>query len=142
MIKYPIEFFGAATATPGMMENWDTSSSENKFKCAVPKEFEGGGDGPSPEDFFLLALQNCFLATLKVYAHYSKLSFDSVQIKSVLVVDLDGEKKPCMKEVKLLIKMINPSDLKKADLLVKKTLSNGFILQSVKTIVTAEVEYQ
>jgi organic hydroperoxide reductase OsmC/OhrA len=141
MISYPLSFFGTGSGTPGMETNWETSSSGYEVTCAVPKEFEGGGLGMSPEDLYLLALQNCFLATFKVFAHYSKLDFKNVEVKSELIVDLNTEKKPIMKKVILRIDLTGATDLKKAQLLVKKALDNGFILQSVKTEIQAETNY-
>jgi organic hydroperoxide reductase OsmC/OhrA len=141
MLSYPISFFGSSKATPGMETNWKTDASGNEISCAVPKEFDGSGIGMSPEDLYLLALQNCFLATFKVYAHYSKLTFKSVEVKSELVVDLDEAKKPCMRKILMRIDLTEASDLKKAQLLVKKALDNGFILQSVKTEIIPEIHY-
>ena len=141
MTSYPISFFGSSSSAPGIAESWSTQASEFEIKCAVPKEFDGGGQGISPEDLYLLALQNCFLATFKVYAHYSKLSFKNVEVKCELVVDLDESKKPCMKKILMHINLISASDLKKAQLLVKKALDNGFILQSVKTKIIPEINY-
>jgi hypothetical protein len=43
--------------------------------------------------------------------------------------------------MKLKIEIAAPSDKKRAELLVKKTLENGFILQSVKTEIITEVNY-
>jgi organic hydroperoxide reductase OsmC/OhrA len=141
MTSYPLSFFGDSLATSGIEYNWTTKASSFEMKCAVPKEFDGGGEGLSPEDMYLLALQNCFIATFKVYAHYSKLNFDQINVKTELIVDLDENKKPCMKKIILHIGINKATDLKKAQLLVRKALDNGFILQSVKTEVVAEIEY-
>ncbi len=141
MLKYPISFFGNASATPGMETNWSTFASNHEMTCAVPAEFEGAGQGLSPEDFYLSALQNCFLATFKVYAKYSNLNFTRIEAKCELIVDLDDSKKPCMKKILMHITLHQSSDLKKAQLLVKKALDNGFILQSVKTEIVPEITY-
>jgi len=141
MTKYPVSFFGHAQATSGIENNWSTQASDYELKCAVPKEFDGGGQGLSPEDLYLLALQNCFIGTFKVYAHYSKLQFDKIEMKSELVVDLDDSKKPIMRKIILHIDIFNASDLKKSQLLAKKALDNGFILQSVKTEIISEIQY-
>ena len=124
-----------------MTTDWETSSSSFKSFCAVPKEFEGSGTSTSPEDFYLMALQNCFMATFKVYAQYSKLSFEKLDVKTELIVDLNESKKPCMKEIQFKIDVFGASDLKKAQLLVNKTLENGFILQSVKTTITSTINF-
>lgn len=142
MISYPLSFYGSSDAQSGIQTEWEVVASDLTTKCAVPKEFEGPGNAFSPEDFFLLSLQNCFIATFKVFAEYSKLSFDNLNLSSELIVDKNENQKPVMKQLKLKIELVSPSDKKKADLLIKKTLENGFILQSVKTEILAEVIYK
>lgn len=142
MITYPISFHGSSEATAGIQSEWKVNSSSFSATCCVPKEFEGSGSAFSPEDFFLLSLQNCFVATFKVYAEYSRLSFENLNISGELIVDKNEIQKPVMKALKLRIEISNPSDKKKADLLVKKTLENGFILQSVKTEILTEIFYR
>jgi organic hydroperoxide reductase OsmC/OhrA len=142
MISYPLSFHGSASASAGLSTNWETQATNERLICAVPKEFEGEGNGASPEDLYLLALQNCFVASFKVYAHYSKLQFDTIEVKSELVVDLNEQKKPCMKTITFKISISGASDQKRAELLVKKTLDNGFILNSVKTTIAHELTFQ
>jgi len=142
MIKYPLSFTGSAAATAGLTTNWDTAAGDQQLVCAVPREFEGEGNGASPEDLYLLALQNCFVATFKVYAHYSKLSFERLEIRSELTVDHNAEKKPCMKAIRFTVTLHGAADQKRAELLVKKTLDNGFILNSVKTQIACDVSYR
>lgn len=138
MISYPITFKGGAEAGPGMAERWSVFASRFEGTCCVPEEFEGGGGTFSPEDYFLLALENCFIATFKVYAHYSKLSFQNLEVSASLVVDKGEDHKVTMKSLHLAIQLTG-ADEKKAQLLVKKTMDNGFILQSVKTAITYEL---
>lgn len=142
MINYPVSFQGSGNATPGIQNEWKVSSSDFDLTCSVPKEFEGSGKTFSPEDFFLLSLQNCFVATFKVYAEYSKLNFDFLDVSSELIVDKNEAQKPVMKKLKLQIDLTNVSDKKKSDLLIRKTLENGFILQSVKTEIETVVNYK
>lgn len=141
MTNYPVSFFGLSSSSPGVAESWPTQASDFKLECSVPKEFDGAGLSLSPEDFYLLSLQNCFLATFKVYAHYSKLNFENIEVKSELVVDMNEAKKPCMRKILMHITLHKASDSKKAELLVKKALENGFILQSVKTEILPNVQY-
>ncbi len=136
MITYPIIFEGSAEASQGMKTNWEVEASGFKEMCAVPVEFEGQGGSFSPEDFFLLALENCFVATFKVFSEYSKLTFEKLKINSKLVVDKDPAGSPMMSKIDFDITLTGVSDEKRALLLVKKTLENGFILRSVKTEIT------
>jgi organic hydroperoxide reductase OsmC/OhrA len=139
MIQYPVKFTGRSIASSGMKTSWHTMASGHELNCSVPAEFEGDGTNPSPEDYFLLAIQNCFIATFKVFAEYSKLTFHEVSIQSELEVDRNPEGKITMKSMALNIQITGVSDEKKARLLVDKTLKTGFIIQSVKTEITPHV---
>ena len=73
------------------------------------------------------------MATFKVYAENSRLTFTGLKVNSKLVVDLDDNKKPIMKEFFLEAEIQNPSAAEKALALAKKASESGFILNSVKT---------
>jgi organic hydroperoxide reductase OsmC/OhrA len=141
MLNYPITFKGSASAPSGMKTSWEVEASGFSEKCCVPAEFEGQGGTFSPEDFFLLSLENCFVATFKVYAEYSKLNFRALNLKSQLIVDKDESGKPMMSAVHFDIEIVEASDEKKATLLVYKTLESGFILRSVKTKITHNFKF-
>jgi organic hydroperoxide reductase OsmC/OhrA len=141
MLSYPINFKGSANATSGIKSSWEVEASGFSEKCCVPAEFEGEGGTFSPEDFFLLALENCFVATFKVYAEYSKLNYKALNIKTQLSVDKDESGKPMMSTIHFEIEIMDASDQKKATLLVNKTLESGFILRSVKTNITHELKF-
>ncbi len=140
MIHYPIEFEANASASAGIGQSWSSLASDRESICAVPKEFEGPGNGYSPEDFFVLSIQNCFVATFKVFAEYSRLKYDELLVESQLIVDKDETGKPWMKSIHLSISINGVEDEKKLSLIVKKTFDNGFILRSVKTDITHELE--
>jgi organic hydroperoxide reductase OsmC/OhrA len=141
MITYPVRFTGKASAPAGMQESWATTASEQSFGCAIPEAFEGGGKAASPEDYFLLAVMNCFMATFKVYATYSKFDFTELGVDAVLLVDKSDEGRPCMHTVELDVRLTGATRRERAQLLVDKTLANGFILQSLKTRLTVSLTY-
>lgn len=136
MINYPIIFKGGAEGPSGKETPWDVYSSSFETTCAVPPEFEGGGGTFSPEDFFLLALENCFIATFKVYAEYSKFEYGRIEIHSALTVDKNDSGQVLMKAIHFEITLHGVKDERKAQILTKKVISSGFILQSVKTEIT------
>lgn len=142
MITYPIKFEGSALAPQGIATTWSTGASDFTFNCSVPKEFEGPGSECSPEDFFLMAAMNCFVATFKVYAHYSKFSFESLNVSAELIVDKNAEGKPCMKSVVLHALFKGAANHERAKSLVQKVMANGFILQSLKTEVSVETAFE
>lgn len=139
MITYPIEFQTKANSLSGINANWSLNSQGIELSCAIPPEFEGPGEAFSPEDLFAQALTNCFIATFKVYAEKSHLSYESLNCKGLLIVDLDENKKPCMKSFKLIAEIQKPSSYEKAKLLAEKAFKSGFILNSVKTALSFEL---
>ena len=140
MITYPIKFEASAESLSGMNVPWNITASSFDASCSVPESFDGPGGTFSPEDFFMMSLQNCFVATFKVFAEYSRLTYSTLKVDAQLIVNKDDSGKPWMETVNLKIKIQGVEDTKKAHLLVKKTLENGFILRSVKSEIISEVE--
>ena len=139
MITYPVNFEASAQSQMGMKNPWIASASTLEVNCAVPREFDGPGGEFSPEDFFLLAVQNCFIGTFKVFAEFSRLHFESLNLNSKLVVNKDESGKPWMDSIHIKINISGLSDEKKLHLLINKTFENGFILRSIKTKITYDL---
>lgn len=139
MIQYPIQFEALSESEPGLDKTWQIKSSGHELTCAIPPEFEGGGGGLSPEDLFAQALTNCFVATFKVYAHHSKLSFKKVEAQARLNVDIGDAGKPVMKALKLQAKIVGANNPVKAKTLAERAFQQGFILNSVKTELAFEL---
>lgn len=140
MIHYPIQFKTSAQSEAGINTHWQVESSDYKLDCSIPTEFEGPGGALSPEDLYAQALTNCFIATFKVYAEKSKLTFNKLSTRGQLTVDLDENKKPWMKKFNLQVEISSPSSVEKAELLLKKAFNSGFILNSVKTETSLEIK--
>jgi organic hydroperoxide reductase OsmC/OhrA len=138
MIQYPILFHGQASGVSGIKSNWKVSAKDYDSTCAVPVEFEGAGGAFTPEDFFLLAVENCFFATFKVFAEYSKLQYESIDVETTLTVDKDSQQ-PIMKSCHLKINIKSTTDQRRATSLVKKAMEGGFILNSIKTTLTYDL---
>lgn len=142
MIQYPLSFFAQAQSDFGIQTAWNAVSGGKEFACAIPKEFEGPGEGISPEDLFAQAITNCFLATFKVYAEKSKLSFRVIQAETELIVDYDERKRPVMKEAKLAVTILGAQEPDRLRMLAEKTLKSGFILNSVKTELHLDLRFE
>ena len=140
MIKYPLTFTTQINSPAGIETAWNSKTPTHSFDCNIPPEFEGPGGGVSPEDFFALALSNCIIATFKVYAQYSKISFEKIEVNSELVVDLNENKKPVMKTCLLKATLFKPSNVDMAKRLLQRAFESGFILNSVKTELKLEIE--
>ncbi len=141
-MNYPMTFKASSSSLSGISTHWQGEASSFPVGLSIPPEFEGPGGALSPEDLFCLALTNCFLATFKVYAQYSKLSYGEISLTSELVIDLDENKRPVMKKFNSLVKINGVSQIDRALMLAKKTAQSGFILNSVKTECHFEFEIQ
>lgn len=140
MLKYPMAFKAQARSVFGTQEPWEIESDSIHSKCAIPPEFGGRGGAFSPEDLFAQALTNCFVATFKVYAHASRLQFESLDAKSELVVDLGETGKPIMKKMVLSVTISGASNVERIQSLAEKAFASGFILNSVKTLLQLKLQ--
>lgn len=140
MIKYPMSFQISTDSVQGIQTSWKvgTPNQDTKIQMAIPPEFEGPGSGFSPEDIYAIALQNCFVATFKVFAEKSKVSFESLSGAAVLTVDRDEQGKPWMARIDLKFHLTGVEKEEAARRLLEKTSQSCMILNSVKTEKTFE----
>ena len=133
MITYPLHFSSQSSSLEGIETPWNVSASGIESRLTIPPEFDGPGGGLSPEDLFNQAITNCFIATFKVYAQMSKLSYEKVTAQSKLTVDVNENKKPVMKTLDVDVQIFGAADADKALRLAKRASESGFIINSVKT---------
>lgn len=134
-MSYPLSFYAKASSNPGIKNKWTASYGEGDVEMAIPPCFEGDGGGFSPEDIYTLALLNCFIATFKVFAEKSKLSFDRIEGDACLTIDLGDENLPGISKVEINIILYGPDHVDRAERILKKTSENSMILNSVKNLV-------
>jgi organic hydroperoxide reductase OsmC/OhrA len=137
-MKLPLQFKAESHSQSGVQTTWSIQSYGHQTACAIPSEFGGPGGGFSPEDLFAQALTNCLVATFKVYAENSKLIFSNIQVETNLTVAMNDTKKVTMQKCHFNINLYQTLQPEKAELLIKKAFESGFILNSVKT----ELSYQ
>ena len=131
--------FEVNSLTPeGSQTLWSTSCLSGKLEMGIPKEFEGPGIGFSPEDFYCMALTNCFIATFKVFAEKSKIKFLNLEAHGRLTVDRDEKGVPWMKHILLQIKLTGCADKDRGERLLQKVSQSCMVLNSVKTEKTFE----
>lgn len=135
MIKYPIKFAALSEGPSGIQSAWKTKakSFDHEMPVAIPPEFGGPGTGLSPEDIYAMALQNCFIATFKVFAEKSRLQFDSILVNSVLEVDRNESGQPWMARVHLHVTLSGAAQKELAQRILEKTTHGCMILNSVNT---------
>ena len=146
MISYPLIFKARAVTKSGILTDWSSVATENgqrnntgELECGIPTDFGGSGHGASPEDFFLLALLNCYVATFKVIAERMKLNFETLNASGQLNLDKEPSGQPRMKSATLVFDLLGASDTAKARRLMKQVSGQCMIINSVKTAVTFDL---
>lgn len=139
MIQYPLRFEVAAESGGKVEQSWVTRvpghsvGEVRELTAAIPPEFAGPGGGYSPEDFYALALLNCFVATFQVIASKSQLVYSSLSVKGILTVDRNEQGMPWMKHFHLEARIEGARDLERTERLLQKTSQSCLILNSVRT---------
>lgn len=135
MIKYPMFFKARAQSQSGIQTAWQsqTESQPQAIPMAIPPAFEGPGSGFSPEDLYGMALQNCFVATFKVFAEKSNLQYGNLRVETELVVDRDESGRPWMARCHFKISLEQCSNIETAQRLLSRVSQSCMILNSVKT---------
>jgi organic hydroperoxide reductase OsmC/OhrA len=130
-MKFPV----SAESEAGIQTAWTTKAPNTSevIPVAIPPEFEGPGTGLSPEDLYAMALQNCFIATFKVFAEKSKMTFQKISVQSVLEVDRDDKGRPWMARITLKVQLSGSDRKEQAQRLLERTSQNCMILNSVQT---------
>lgn len=129
----PIKFHAQSISSSDVQSSWTSKASGMPVTTDIPKEFSGLGQGFSPEDYFSLALQNCFMATFKVIADKSKLQYEKLEINVTLVLDKNEEHAMVMNEAFFDIQLYGAANAERASRLLEKTSKSCMILNSVKT---------
>lgn len=142
MTQYPMHFKVTAESSAGIQTSWKTSAQavDQNIPVAIPPEFDGPGTGFSPEDLYAMALQNCFIATFKVFAEKSRLVFQDIHLDTILDVDRDEKGRPWMARIHLKIRLSGVSQIENARRLLERTGQNCMILNSVNTVKTFNYE--
>ena len=142
MNQYPMAFNVSSQSPAGIQTPWTTKAEKfpTEIPMAIPPEFEGPGTGLSPEDLYAMALQNCFIATFKVFAEKSRLVFKDIHLDSTLEVDRDERGRPWMARIHLKVKLSGVAQVENARRILDRTSQSCMILNSVKSEKTFEFE--
>ncbi len=144
MKQYPMPFQVIAESSQGIQSTWKASTTDysRQIVMAIPPEFDGPGGGFSPEDIYALALQNCFIATFKVFAEKSRLAYAQLQAEATLEVDRNEKGAPWMARFHLKVKLNGVEQKDNAKRLLEKTSQSCMILNSVNTVKSFEFEVE
>lgn len=134
MYKFPMIFPVSASSPAGVSSLWTTTSSQKlSVDCSIPVEFNGPGGGSSPEDFYAMALANCFIATFKVFAQNSRLDFSRIDVRAELIVDRNEKGQPWMAKMMFQVSLQGAQQKDLALRVLEKTKNGCLILNSVQT---------
>lgn len=137
MVEYSEDYFGTATATADA-DGWQTAS-RGEFEVGIPPEFGGEFDGAAPENYYTMALTNCFLATFKVMADNSGVSFEEITARGTLRLrPEDGT--TVVDSFDLDVRLEAEEAGRMAELLLERTMDHCFILDSVAFDVNVSTE--
>ena len=128
-----MSFESTSLSASQVLKSWTSSANGQEINVDIPKEFQGLGNGFSPEDIYAFALQNCFIATFKVIAEKSRLVFEQIKIELKLVLDKDENQLMIMKDAYFNILIVGAENPEKTLRLLEKTTKACMILNSVKT---------
>ncbi len=129
----PLTFSAQSVTTSDVLAAWTSKASGMSVTTDIPKEFAGLGQGFSPEDYYTLALQNCYIATFKVIADKSKLQYEKLEVNVTIVLDKNDEQIMVMKKAIFDVNLHGAANLERANRLLEKTTKSCMILNSVKT---------
>lgn len=144
MKQYPIPFLTTVESLSGIQTNWQSfnEAKSHPIEMSIPPEFDGPGGGYSPEDLFALALQNCFIATFKVFAEKSKLTYHSIKIDSRLEVDRNEKGFPWMAKIHFHVLLTGVQQVENAQRILDKVSKSCMIMNSVNTEKSFEFNIQ
>jgi organic hydroperoxide reductase OsmC/OhrA len=137
MVTYSEDYHATASAGDDA-DSWPTTS-RGEFEIGIPAEFGGDFDGPAPENYYAVALTNCFVATFKVMADNSDVSFEELRADGTLRLRPDG-KTTVVDSFELDVELQTATADRKTEVLLERTEGNCFILGSVGFPVTVNTE--
>lgn len=139
MVEYSEDYHASATAT-AEDDGWETTSRE-QFEVGIPPEFGGDFDGPAPENYYAVALTNCYVATFKTMADNSKLDFDTITAEGTLKLRPD-DGSTVVDAFNLTVELSMDDPGRKAERILERTREYCFILDSVDFEVTVDYGIQ
>lgn len=97
------------------------------ISCAIPQEFRGPGGGYSPEDLLGLAALGCLIATFKVFAQMSQLSFEKITGQVTVTVDRLEKKPAAITKLQISLNVSQASNKEKALQLLEESKKNCLV---------------
>ena len=130
-MKFEVE----ANASSGIGSHWTARSDQfPPIMCAIPPEFNGPGEGYSPEDLFGIAILNCLIATFKVYTEKLGIQFQEISGKATVTVNRNpSDSGFYMSHVDIFLEVKGASDLEKGKKVLESAVKDCAISNSIKS---------
>jgi|SRR5579862_1854357 len=133
-MQFPMQFEVEGESPSGIKTLWPVKVDHlPSISCAIPQEFRGPGGGYSPEDLLGLASLSCLIATFKVFAEMSSLTFDAISGKVTVIVDRPKGKPVGITQLLIYLKVSNPSNTDKAHQLLEES-KKGCLVTNALTV--------
>ena len=114
-MQFPMQFEVQGESNSGIQTLWPVQVHHlPPISCAIPQEFRGPGGGYSPEDLLGLAALSCLIATFKVFAEMSSLSFEKISGKVTVIIDRPKGKPVGITQLNISLKVTHASNPDKA----------------------------
>ena len=101
------------------------------YPCAIPPEFTGPGGAYSPEELLGIAAVSCLIATFKVFAEKTSLSFGEISGNAKVIVDRPPGKPVGITNMEITLKVTGASDREKALKLLEEAKKNCLVTNSL-----------
>jgi len=137
MVEYSEDYHVTAGASD-TSDSWTTDSRE-ELEVGIPPEFGGDFDGPAPENYYAVALTNCYVATFKVIANNSDIDFEELTAEGTLRLRPD-DGDTVVDSFDLDVALHTDEASRKTEILLERTEQHCFILDSVDFPVTVEAD--
>src|SRR5690554_2163359 len=125
----------------GRKGNLSSPETREVIEVATPPQFDGGVENMwSPEHLFVASVSSCLMTTFTAIAEYSRLAYESLEVKATGKMAKNEQGKFVISEIILKPELLI-SDAKfadKAKRILEKAESNCLISRSVKTKIIFE----
>jgi len=112
---------------------WTARSNGQAVTVSEPVSVGGSDDALTPEHLFALSLLNCYVATFRVIAEKSDLTYESM--KASITTTLDTDTTPPLKEATITLTYHGEDDAKTKHV-ARKARDHCYVHQSVRTDIT------
>lgn len=131
-MQFPMLFNVEGESPSGVQTLWPIKVDHlSPITCAIPQEFRGPGGGYSPEDLVGAAALGCIIATFKVFAEMSSMSYENITGTATVIVDRPKGKPVGITEVRISLKVSGASNRDKALQLLEESKKSCLVTNAL-----------